>query len=250
MGADLSSKVPVVLLTGFLGSGKTTLLRRILNHPGMAKTAVLINEFGEIGLDHLLVKAVHGDTIVLQNGCICCRLQADLRTGLRGLIDGRGKDDATGEFDRIVIETTGLADPAPILQALMAHPGLLGLFRLDGVIAMVDAVNGDATLDRHEEAVRQVAMADRIVLTKSDLGEAAAAPLRGRLERLNPGAPVIQGSADRPTAKELLDCGLYDPSGKLPDVALKNLRVVAFVQDDADKRILGAAEVAVAEPAP
>ena len=225
----MTAPIPVSLLTGFLGSGKTTLLNRLLKEPALADTAVVINEFGEIAIDHLLVERASEGLVELSGGCVCCTVRGEL---VDTLLDLARRMPA---LKRVIIETTGLADPAPILQALMAHPGLLGLFRLDGVIAMVDAVNGDATLDRHEEAVRQVAMADRIVLTKSDLGEAAAAPLRGRLERLNPGAPVIQGSADRPTAKELLDCGLYDPSGKLPDVE-RWLRAEAAHDHDGHER--------------
>jgi G3E family GTPase len=210
----MAEPIPVSLLTGFLGSGKTTLLNRLLKESALADTAVVINEFGEVAIDHLLVERASEGIVELSDGCVCCSVRGEL---VDTLLDLARRMPA---LKRVIIETTGLADPAPVLQSLMAHPGLLDLFRLDGVIATVDAVNGAATLDRHEEAVRQAAMADRIVLTKSDLPEAAGGTegLRHRLESLNPGAPIIESGAGRPSAAELLDCGLYDPSGKIPDV--------------------------------
>jgi G3E family GTPase len=210
----MGEPIPVGLLTGFLGSGKTTLLNRLLKEPALADTAVVINEFGEIAIDHLLVERASDGIIELSDGCVCCTVRGEL---VDTLLDLAGRMPA---LKRVVIETTGLADPAPILQSLMAHPALLSLFRLDGVIATVDAVNGAATLDRHEEAVRQVAMADRILVTKSDLPEAAGpiGKLRERLRRLNASAPILVGGSGEPAASELLNCGLYHPSGKLPDV--------------------------------
>jgi G3E family GTPase len=210
----MAAPIPVSLLTGFLGSGKTTLLNRLLKEPALADTAIVINEFGEVAIDHLLVERASEGVIELSDGCVCYTVRGEL---VDTLLDLARRMPA---LKRVIIETTGLADPAPVLQSLMAHPGLLDLFRLDGVIATVDAVNGAATLDRHEEAMRQMAMADRIVVTKSDLSEAAGllAPLRDRLKRLNPGAPIIESGAGRPSAADLLDCGLYDPSGKIADV--------------------------------
>ncbi|HEY0420615.1 MAG TPA: GTP-binding protein, partial [Acetobacteraceae bacterium] len=153
--------IPLTVLTGFLGAGKTSLLNRLIHDPALAETAVIINEFGEIGLDHLLVKPVRDGVVLLQSGCLCCTLRGDLVTALENLL--RDLDNGRVSFNRVILETTGLADPAPVLQTAMAHPYLVMRYRLDGVITVVDAVNGSATLDHHLEAVKQVAVADRIV---------------------------------------------------------------------------------------
>ena len=166
--------IPLTVLTGFLGAGKTSLLNRLIHDPALAETAVIINEFGEIGLDHLLVKPVRDGVVLLQSGCLCCTLRGDLVEALEQLL--RDLDNGRVAFRRMILETTGLADPAPVLQTAMAHPYLVQRLRLDGVITVVDAVNADATLDAHMELVKQVAVADRIVLTKTDLLPAAAAP--------------------------------------------------------------------------
>ena len=214
----IENRVPVTLLTGFLGSGKTTLLRAILSEPGMEGTAVLINEFGEIGLDHLLVRSVHGDAIVLQNGCICCSLQADLQQGLRDVIDGRA-DGSFPPFERIVIETTGLADPAPIIQTLILDQMLKHQVRLANTIATVDAVNGAAQLHTHIESVRQVAVSDRLVITKSDIAPPASLQaLRREIIRLNPTAEVYDNQTKGFTARSLVIEGLADPDTKLAEV--------------------------------
>lgn len=177
---------PVTLLTGFLGAGKTTLLNRLL--PALPRTAVLVNEFGEVGLDHLFVQAVEEDVVLLQAGCLCCTIRGDLSRALRDLA-------ASGRpFDRVVIETTGLADPGPILQTLMSDPLLRRDFALDAVVTLVDAVHGMATLDAQDEARRQVAVADRLVLSKTDLAPGAAA-LEARLRALNPVAPILRNDA-------------------------------------------------------
>src|SRR3954469_19247891 len=173
--------IPLTILTGFLGAGKTSLLNRLIHDPALAGTAVIINEFGEIGLDHLLVKAIDDNMVLLQSGCLCCTLRGDLVQALEGLL--RDLDNGRVSFRRVVLETTGLADPAPVLQTAMAHPYLVMRFRLDGVITVVDAVNGDATLDEHLESVKQVAVADRIVLSKSDLlDDAGGRETRTQLE--------------------------------------------------------------------
>src|SRR4051812_37226822 len=159
--------IPLSVLTGFLGAGKTSLLNRLLRDPALADTAVIINEFGEIGLDHLFVKSVDDNMVMLQSGCLCCTLRGDLVSALENLL--RDLDNGRISFRRAVLETTGLADPAPVLQTTMAHPYLVMRYRLDGVVTVVDAVNGASTLDENLESVRQVAVADRIVLTKTDL---------------------------------------------------------------------------------
>jgi G3E family GTPase len=211
---------PLTVLTGFLGAGKTTLLNHLLREPALADTLVLINEFGEIGLDHLLVEKLDGDMIVMTSGCLCCTVRGDLSATLEDLL--RRRDNGRiAPFTRVVIETTGLADPAPVLHTLMYHPYLMLRFRLDGVITLVDAVNGEAILDRHAEAVKQVAVADRLVITKTDLcdtdGEAVAA-LRARLSALNPTAVQLDAARGEASAENLLGIGLYDPDRKTPDV--------------------------------
>ena len=179
--------VPVGVLTGFLGAGKTTLLNRLLADPAFAGTAVIVNEFGEVGIDHLLVEAVEGDMLVLTTGCVCCAARGDLLAAIEGLIARR---DALG-FDLIVIETTGLADPGPVLNALLLGPGLAGATRIGGVVTLVAAPDGVATLGRHVEARHQVALADRVLLTKCDLAEPSR-ELLARLAALNPAAPLAE----------------------------------------------------------
>jgi len=211
------SLVPVSVLTGFLGSGKTTLLRHLLGRPEMTRTAIIINEFGEIGLDHLLVARSDENIVELNSGCLCCTVRGDLVNTLGELWDKRARG-LIGAFDRVVIETTGLADPAPILHTLMTEPRLVTIYRLDVVITTLDAATGMATLDRHPEAVKQAAVADRLVLTKTDLPEAKGEALEQRLAALNPGARIALAVAGDIAPDRLFDAGLYDPESKSLDV--------------------------------
>ena len=212
--------IPVSVLTGFLGSGKTTLLNRLLKDPALKDTAVIINEFGDVGIDHLLVEQSSDGIIELSDGCLCCTVRGELVDTLSDLID-RLQTGKIKALSRIVIETTGLADPAPVLASIMGHPALAQALRLDGVITAVDAVNGASSLDNHAEAVKQAAVADRIVLTKTDLeaGRENGAQITARLRRLNPGAPVLLAAADEASVAALFNCGLYDPATKTADVA-------------------------------
>ena len=184
--ADYASLIPVNVITGFLGSGKTTLLQGLLSSPAMADAAVLINEFGEIALDHHLLMRVDESISVLGNGCVCCTVRDDLAAALRGLFSRRERRELP-RFKRVVIETSGLADPSSIAFTVLRDPVLQHHFRLGNVVTTVDAVNGQNQLDEFPESLRQVAMADRIVLTKTDLCEpGTAAPLLASLRRINP----------------------------------------------------------------
>lgn len=224
----MKERLPVSLLTGFLGSGKTTILNRLLKEPDMEKIAVIINEFGEIGLDHLLVEKSSEETVLLDNGCLCCVMLGDLVRTLRNLLERREKGEVL-PFERVLIETTGLADPAPLIHSLMTDPVLREDLRLDGIITLVDAVNADQQMDRQIESVKQVAMADRLVLTKTDLAPLEKiAELKLRLQRLNPSAALLDIKEAK--AKKLLNAGLYNPETKSLDVQ-KWLREESYASD-------------------
>ncbi len=208
--------IPVTLLTGFLGSGKTTVLNHIIR--SAPRTAVLMNEFGEVGLDHQLLERMEGPLALLAGGCVCCTLSGSLAPSLKNLYMARQKGDIPA-FKRVVIETTGIADPAPILDVLLHDPWLFARFRLDGVVTTVDAVLGEQQLDSYFEAVRQVAVADRLLLTKIDLADGGQCRLlQERLARLNPAAHIIGACRGAIDTAEIFGLGLYDPSSKSPDV--------------------------------
>lgn len=201
-----ASPIPVFVLTGFLGSGKTTLLKSLLAHPGMSDTAVVINELGEVGLDHLLVREVTEEVVLLGSGCLCCAMRDDLVSSLRELWSLR-EAGSIPRFARVVVETTGLADPAPLVQTLIGERSLHGGYRLASLVATVDAVLGESELDAHMEAVKQAAIADRLVLTKTDLATPSQIEsLRDRLRALNPAADLLVSAPGRfPGPEQLFD---------------------------------------------
>ncbi len=215
---DVKSRIPVMLVTGFLGSGKTTLINAALRSPGLSKTVVVVNEFGEVGLDHKLFARSSDTVVVLENGCLCCTVRSDLVGTLNSLYHARAAGEIP-DFDNVVIETSGLADPGPVLQAFLSEPTLDGLFRVASVLTLVDAVNWEGTAQDHDEAVRQVALADQIRITKADLlpeprGERLDA-LKRDLARINPAARIeLNDSAPAAVALLLTSPGFdaADPS--------------------------------------
>ncbi len=218
---------PVTILTGFLGSGKTTLLNRLLRSPMLADTAVLINEYGEISIDHLLVRESSDNITVLANGCVCCSVAGDMVNALRDLYFKRSKGEVPA-FKRVIIETTGLADPAPIMHTLIEMPLVAARYALSGIVTTVDACHGAAQLDTHPAAVKQAAVADRIVITKVDtVTPETVTALRRRLGVLNPGATIVEAVSGDLDPAVIFDTGLYQPGSKTPDVA-KWLNAAAY----------------------
>ena len=212
-------RIPVSIITGFLGAGKSTLLNRLLKDPDMSDAAIIINEFGDVSIDHMLVESAGEGIIELAEGCLCCTVRGELVDTLAELMDGI----QTGKLKpvkRVVIETTGLADPAPVMQSVMGNPVMAQNCVLVGMVTVVDAVNGLSTLDNHQEAVKQVAVADRLVVTKRALADdATIAALTARLEALNPRAIIEDGDKTDWSAAGLLNNGLYDAGNKTADVS-------------------------------
>lgn len=215
----MDHRIPVTLLTGFLGSGKTTLLNKLLSNPGMKDTAVIINELGEAGLDHILAQNIEStyvadNTVLLQSGCLCCTLSNELADTMRDLFFKRSME-AIPQFNRLVIETTGMADPGPILGNLMSEPVIESVYRLDAVVVTIDAVYGVEQIEQHAEARKQAAVADVLLMTKTDLATPEqTSALKEKLMALNPGATqhtVLHGEIN---PECIVDVGLFDPSGK------------------------------------
>jgi G3E family GTPase len=228
--------LPVNIITGFLGSGKTTLLRRWLGTAAFADTAVLVNEFGEVGLDHHLLRRLDEDIVLLQSGCLCCTIRGDLSVAMRDLYDRRESGELPA-FRRLAVETTGLADPTPILSTVMSDPVLRHHFRLGTVVTTVDAVNGALHLRRQPESVKQAAIADRLILTKTDIADPAeVAALRQALARLNPSAPVFLSADAMPDPGLLLGQDSYDPATKSSEVRGWFASLAAEAPQPADHR--------------
>jgi G3E family GTPase len=212
-------RMPVALLTGFLGSGKTTLLNRILKDKRLAETAVAINEFGEMALDQHFIDHGEDKTVVMANGCLCCTASGDLDDAVMRIFTRRQSGELP-RFKRLIIETSGIADPAPILQALLNNPVMSRLFRIDMVVTTVDGVFGRHQLADNDEAVKQVALADRLVLTKSDLADPAGKDdLCAALRRLNPTAPIVTARDGETDVEALFSPLFFDPASDVSTVA-------------------------------
>jgi G3E family GTPase len=216
---EIKARIPVTLVTGFLGSGKTTFINAALRAPELAKTVVVVNEFGEVGLDHQLFASSSDSVVVLENGCLCCTVRSDLVGTLNSLYHARQASEIPS-FDNVVIETSGLAEPGAVLQAFLSEPTLDGLYRIAGVVTLVDAVNWGGTAEAHDEAVRQVALADQIRITKLDLTddrESVASRLLLELRRINPSAEIAEIDWSSAAVARLLTASSFDPSDPLAD---------------------------------
>lgn len=204
----LAGRIPVTLITGFLGSGKTTLLSRLVRHPSMARAAVVINELGEVGIDHDLVTMSSENIALLANGCVCCSVRTDLQETLRDLF-ARRRVGELPDFDRVIVETTGLADPAPVVQTLASDTLLAAQFRLDGLVTLVDAFNLTTQLAQHAEPAKQIALADRLIVTKSDLVDALQLDrVLAAVHDINPGAKTSLALHGEIDPAELTGLGL------------------------------------------
>lgn len=231
----MRSTIPVTVLTGFLGSGKTTVLAQLLKSPQLRKTAIIVNEFGEVGLDHDLLQRSDEDLVLLANGCVCCTVRGDLIKAFAQLEGQRTRRSSGNAFERVIIETTGLADPAPILHTMMSDAFVTAHYRLDQVITTLDAANAMKTLDQHTEAVKQAAVADRILLTKTDLVETSLlASLRARIVALNPAAPVLDVVNGEVSASEFFGTAAFGVAGKSPQVQ-DWLRIEAYESEGHDR---------------
>jgi len=215
---DLTAKIPVTILTGFLGSGKTTVLSQLVKSQTLKRTAVIINEFGEIGLDHELVEKSDENFMLVRNGCVCCTVRGDLISTIGDLSERQQRGEIE-PLERVVIETTGLADPAPILHTLMNERSLHDNFGLGAVVTTIDAVNGLNTLDNHQEAIKQIGVADLLLLTKTDVAsENNLLLLRNRIASINPGAKIVQAVNGEINPAVFFASGLYRPESKTADV--------------------------------
>ena len=226
--ATYARLTPVIVVTGFLGSGKTTLLNHMLRHPSLADAAVLVNEFGAVGLDHFLVEAMDENTVLLESGCLCCTIRGDLKDSIIALNSRRARGEIP-PYRRLIVETTGLADPAPILFTLSGDTVLKHHYRLGSVITTVDGVNGLRQLDRHPESVKQATVADRIVLTKPDIADAdTLGRLRAKLTRLNRSADQITAVNGEVDVPRVLRADVYD-------ARTKGAEVRRWLADEAEK---------------
>lgn len=238
-----TARIPVYLLTGFLGSGKTTVLNQLVKQADMARTLVIINEFGAVSLDHLLVSHANEDIVVeLGSGCLCCTIRGDLAKTLRDA-SWRYARNGVRQFDRVIIETTGLADPAPVLHTLLTDRSIFSQYRLQGVVTTIDAVNATATLDRHPEAQKQAGLADLLLLTKTDLTvdvatdpELSLQRLKQRLKRMNPQARLLQIQDGALAAAELLQLDHVEPELSATPMA-QWLNIQAFTPQQAFKAL-------------
>jgi G3E family GTPase len=217
---ETKSRIPVTLVTGFLGSGKTTLINAALRSPELAKTVVVVNEFGEVGLDHLLFARSSDSVVVLENGCLCCTVRSDLVGTLNSLYHARQAGEIPA-FDNVVIETSGLAEPGPVLQAFLSEPTLDGLYRVASVLTLVDAVNWSGTSEAHEESVRQVALADQIRITKLDMvtgdRQNGGSRIRLHLRRINPSAEIAEVDWSSAVVAKLLTSPGFDSANPHAD---------------------------------